>query len=35
MMEYIDCAMFMFCGMLIEAYTGFMYKLLVKLGLKK
>lgn len=35
MMEYIDIAMFMIGGMLMEAYTGFMYKLLVKVGLKK
>lgn len=35
MMEYIDIGMFMGFGMLIEAYTGFMYKLLVKVGLKK
>lgn len=35
MMEYVDFSLYMGLGMLIEAYTGFMYKLLVKVGLKK
>ena len=34
-MEYIDIVMFTTLGALIEVYTGLVYKLLVKVGLKK
>lgn len=34
-MEYIDIVMFASLGAIFEAYTGFVYKVLVKVGLKK